>query len=280
MKISGFTIARNAVKLHYPIVESITSILPIVDEFVVNVGKSEDETLKLIQSIKSPKIKIVETIWDMSHGPAVLSGQTNVALKECKGDWAFYLQSDEVIHEADLWLLKFWTRFYLNKKDVDALRFYWFHFYGSHFRYRIDKGWYQKQDRIIRNNGTVESYGDAFAFRRKDGKPLSVRPTYCFLYHYGWTHSSEEMAERRLNAGEIWSEDFKEIKETGRYKFGDLDRFPVYFGSHPKVMRERIQKSSFSRDDLKTITKKYWWHPFKILKVRYKTPKRIKYAIE
>ena len=61
MKISGFTIARNVVKYDYPIVEAITSILPLCDEVIVAVGKSEDDTLALIKSINSPKIKIIET---------------------------------------------------------------------------------------------------------------------------------------------------------------------------------------------------------------------------
>src|SRR5665213_914838 len=102
MKISGFTIVRNAVKFNYPVVESICSILPICDEFIVNVGDSDDGTLEMIKSIASPKIKIIETKWDMSQGPTVLSEQTNIALKHCSGQWAFYLQTDEVIHERDL----------------------------------------------------------------------------------------------------------------------------------------------------------------------------------
>ena len=57
---------RNAVKFDYPIVESIKSILPIVDEYMVAVGNSDDGTLELIRSINSPKIKIIETIWDDS----------------------------------------------------------------------------------------------------------------------------------------------------------------------------------------------------------------------
>ena len=101
MKISGFTIVRNAVKFNYPVVASIRSILPICDEFIVNVGDSQDGTLELIRSIGSPKIRIIQTQWDMGQGSQVLSQQTNLTLKECRGDWAFYLQSDEVIHEAD-----------------------------------------------------------------------------------------------------------------------------------------------------------------------------------
>ena len=64
MKVSGFTFVRNAVKYDYPVVESIRSILPAVDEFIVNVGRCDDGTLELIRSIRDPKIKIVESVWD------------------------------------------------------------------------------------------------------------------------------------------------------------------------------------------------------------------------
>ena len=69
MKVTGFSFIRNGVKFDFPIVEAIKSILPICDEFVVAVGKSEDDTLGLIQSIGSPKIKIIETVWDESLRP-------------------------------------------------------------------------------------------------------------------------------------------------------------------------------------------------------------------
>lgn len=49
MKISGFTIIRNAVLNDYPITEAIRSILPVVDEMIVLVGDSEDETEALIK---------------------------------------------------------------------------------------------------------------------------------------------------------------------------------------------------------------------------------------
>ncbi len=152
MKVSGFTIARNAVKYNYPIVESIKSILPLCDEFIVNVGDSDDRTLELIQSIKDPKIKIIQNKWDFSRGEIVLAEQTNIALSKCSGDWAFYLQSDEVVHEKDLPKIRKLMQKYLNDDNVDTLRFKWLHFYGSFNRYRIDSGWFQKEDRIIKNN--------------------------------------------------------------------------------------------------------------------------------
>ena len=38
VKLSAFTIIKNAVKFDYPLIESIKSVLPIVDEYVINAG--------------------------------------------------------------------------------------------------------------------------------------------------------------------------------------------------------------------------------------------------
>ena len=279
MKISGFTIARNAIKFHYPLLESIQSILPICDEFVVNVGDSEDGTLRLIELIKNPKIKIIQNKWDMSMGKEVLSYQTNLALKECRGDWAFYLQSDEVIHQSDLSKLKNIMIKNLSNSSVDALRFKWLHFYGSYYRYRIDAGWYQKQDRIIRNNGEVESYGDAYSFHRKDGKVLRSLQTDCLLYHYGWVHSNQIMAQRRTNAEQIGFVALKEDERKDQYHYGNLNRFPIYFGSHPQRMDHLVKGHQLSVDDWKQIARRQFWNPLLWTRARFKTGKRVKEKI-
>ncbi len=280
MKISGCTIVRNGIRLQYPIVESICSILPICDEFIVNVGDSDDGTLALIQSIGSPKLKIIETVWDFTNKEKVLSQQTNVAIGHCTGDWIFYLQTDEVVHESDLLKIKRCMEDNLRNCAVDALRFRWFHFFGSHFRYRIDRGWYQKQDRIIRNDGGIESYDDAFSFRRKNGQSLRIKSTGCFIYHYGWVFTPEEMAKRRINSGKIWGDDRSREEKTGRYEFGNLKRFPIYFGTHPSVMRDLIAKHEVSRKDWSQIRSWYFWNPILWMRLRYKTGYRVKHRIE
>lgn len=43
MKISGFTMVRNATKYYFPIKESILSILPIVDEFIIALGDNDPD---------------------------------------------------------------------------------------------------------------------------------------------------------------------------------------------------------------------------------------------
>ncbi len=103
MKVVGFTFIRNAITYDYPIVEAIQSILPLCDQVVVAVGQSTDATLELIKNIDSPKIKIIETVWDDSlrEGGRVLAEETNKAYQAIDedADWCFYIQGDEVMHE-------------------------------------------------------------------------------------------------------------------------------------------------------------------------------------
>ena len=135
MKISGFTFCRNAVKYDYPIVESITSALPLCDEFIVNVGRCGDGTLELIQSIRDPKIKIVESVWDESlrQGGLIYSQQTNIALAHCTGDWAFYIQADEVFHEDDLPVLRRSMEQHAGNPNVKGLLFRYLHFIADYW---------------------------------------------------------------------------------------------------------------------------------------------------
>ncbi len=279
MKISGFTIVRNAAKFHYPVLESIRSILPLCDEFIVNVGNSDDQTLSLIESLNDSKIRIIKTDWDFSKGNIELSNQTNIALQQCKGDWAFYLQSDELIHEMDLPKLRFAMKKCL-ALDIDALRFSWLHFYGSYYRYRIDSGWYQKQDRIIRNNGSIKSIGDAYGFGRIDGKPLRRCQAGCFLYHYGWVMPEGVMTKRRVNAEMMGITTLKDEEKTQVYCYGDLNRFPVYFGSHPAQIKEKMVSHSLSQRDWQDVRRRNIFNPLLYLRLRYKTFRRQKIRIE
>ena len=105
MKVSGFTFLRNAQRLGYCFVESIRSILPIVDEFVIALGPSDDATGEMIQKIGDPKIRVIHTHWnerirnDLKVKGYVYGQQKSIALFNCTGDWAFYLEGDEVVHE-------------------------------------------------------------------------------------------------------------------------------------------------------------------------------------
>lgn len=253
MKISGFTFCRNAVKYDYPIVESIQSILPIVDEFIVNIGKSEDETLKLIQSISDPKIRIIESVWDESlrKDGLIFSQQTNIALRQCSGDWAFYLQADEVVHEDDLPGLVRKMKEALAKPDILGLNFRYLHFYGDY--YSINPWFYRRAVRIIRNNGEVESFGDAVGFCNKRTNEFlhpkdSQRclPSSACIFHYSYVKDPRVLVEKvRFQAsrhhGDAIPEGQAKRLEKDRYEFDQYDILKEFKGSHPRVMSNRLQ---------------------------------------
>lgn len=162
MKVSGFTIIRNGVSFSYPFKEAILSILPLCDEFIVNVGDSDDGTLEAVESIGNEKIKIVRRQWDMrlrEHGQ-LLSVETNHALKECRGDWCFYIQADEVLHETFFPVVSEAMQKYLTDRKVEGLMFRYKHFYGSYDYYQDNyRRWYVRQARVIRRKPDIMSWG-------------------------------------------------------------------------------------------------------------------------
>ncbi len=108
--LSGFTLVRNAVKLDFPIVPAIRSVLEVCDEVVVNVGKSEDATRDLVASVGDPRVRILDSVWDFTLKNEMISRETLKAMAACRGEWGIYIQADEVLEESGAHLLREKTR--------------------------------------------------------------------------------------------------------------------------------------------------------------------------
>lgn len=134
MRVSGFTFARNVLHLDYPIIESIRSILPLVDESVVALGDSDDGTRESLLAIGDSRIRIVDTRWNpnIRDGGFVFAQQSNVALFNCTGEWAIYLQPDELIHERDHERLLELMRHYRSDDRIEGLALRRLSFYGDY----------------------------------------------------------------------------------------------------------------------------------------------------
>lgn len=256
MKISGFTIAKNAVKYDYPIIESITSILPVCDEFIIGVGRSEDSTLDLIKSIKSEKIVVFESVWDDSlrKDGRLLAVETNKALRKCTGDWCFYIQADEVVHEKDLQKIKSSAGKCFNNKIIEGLEFDFIHFYGSYNTFQDNRReWYKHEIRIVRNREDIYSFGDAMGFRKKNSKgeweKLKTKNTNALIYHYGWVKPPGIMKVKKIETDKMYLPD--EIIEKEKQVINEeniyLDKYDLsYFKStHPSVMNERVNAADW-----------------------------------
>jgi hypothetical protein len=251
MKVSGFTFIRNAVKFDYPVVEAITSVLPMVDEFIVMAGNSEDSTNELIASIPSDKIKIFHSVWDDSlrSGGRVLALETDKAMEHISADsdWAFYIQADEVVHETFHAQALESMRRWKDDKRVEGLLFNYTHFYGSYDFIGDSRRWYRKEVRIIRPRIGVQSWKDAQGFRI-DGKPLKVKEIGASIYHYGWVKPPEQQQAKQEYFHKLWHDDqwMKEnIPEVAEFDYSSIDSVARFEGTHPSVMQARVDHQNW-----------------------------------
>ena len=268
MRISGFSIARRAIDLGYPIQESLRSMLPLVDELIVNVGDADDGTWEAVQDIGDPKISAFRSTWDLAQPSALtLSEETNKALARCRGEWAIYLQADEVLHEAELPKLHEAMRRYRHTK-AETISLCYYHFYRTYSTYQDDpRGWYRRATRVVRTGIGIESVGDGCAFKVRRGENLDYprrKDIGVRVYHYGWVRDPDVLLRKQRNLERLYhstawleqhglSEDFdpRDLLENTR----DLR---VFTGAHPAVMHERIAAADWQRG-IETVTRGPSW---------------------
>lgn len=258
MTISGFSFVRNGVKLYYPVVESIKSILPICSEFVVVVGRGDpdDTTREEIATIEDPKVHIIDTEWDEEQYTrgSVHARQTDIAKEACSGDWCFYLQADEVVHEKDLPVIEERCRELNDDVEVEGLLFKYRHFWGDYDHYHRGAGWYPNEIRIVRNLPEIHSWQSAQSFRyfseyrhprqEEHTRKLQVAESGAEIFHYGWVRPPERMQRKNtefksIHWGKKRARDYSE-KAPELFDYGPLALVPKYRGTHPEVMQDRI----------------------------------------
>ena len=255
MRISGFSFVRDAVRLHSPIREAVESLLPLVDEFIVTVGPSEDGTANRIRQIGDPRVKIIETDWDPEHfvHGRINAVQTDLAMDACSGDWGFYLQADEVCHEDDLPRLRAAMERWLPDDEVEGFLFDYLHFWGDFDHVHWTRNWYRREVRIVRLDPSIRSYKSAQGFRR-DGQKLRVRHAGGRIFHYGWVRPPEvmkrkQMALDRLHHPEEWVRRRHGDGVSVAFDYGSLDHLRRFEGTHPAVMRDWIASKTWRAED-------------------------------
>lgn len=245
INIQGFSLLRNGIKYDYPFIESLSSLQGLCEDVFLALGDSEDDTEEKLKELAP--LEVIPTKWDpalMGDGGQILSQQTNIALEAARGSrssensWGFYLQTDELIHEADIQRIK---------EDIaeaeasgcDAVRFRYYHFWLNHNQVAISKRWYPQEVRAIRLDSNIRSHGDAQGFSGI-GKVFESDVT---IYHYGHVREEEkrqakqELLMKMIRPGDKLS---KYMKRESR-DFNQTETLPFY-GPHPKWMRERIER--------------------------------------
>ena len=246
--ISGFTFLRNAVDLGYPFIESIRSLLPLVDEFVIALGLGSDRTLERVRALREPKIRIIETVWNerMAERGFVYAQQKMIAQYACLGDWAFYLEGDEVLHEDDLTAIRESIDRQHCNPAVEALVFDYLHFYGSPNWLAVSPAWYRRECRLIRN--TIRSYAPDGQYwvvmdRNRRGRLPRAALAQARVFHYGHVRQEAAMQRKLDQVSRYWcsvppSVDYGRIDECALAPFR---------GSHPAVMQRWLEVAAQRR---------------------------------
>lgn len=264
MKISGFSFVRNGIKLYYPLKEAIESILPICDEFVIAVGEGDedDNSREVVESINSPKIKIFDTVWEEKYWKKgkINAIQTNIAKEACSGDWCFYLQADEVVHEKYLDTIAARCEKFEKDDRIEGLLFDYKHFWGDYHHYFRSHAWYPREIRIVKNHPNIHSWQSAQSFRYAEKfddphqeigtRKLNVALANAEVFHYGWVRPPHLMRTKMKALNTVhWgkdkaSQDYEQ--KAKEFDFGPLSFADEFKDTHPAVMKEMISKFNWA----------------------------------
>jgi len=255
MTIDGFTYVRNGIKMGYPFIQSIQSILPLVDNVFVAVGDSTDGTRELIESLNNPKIHIIDTVWDNEKraNGEIFREQSNIGLERAKGDWCFHIQADEVIHEDAYEEIRKSIELADKQEDVDGVLFPFLHFWGDYQHIRNTRRTHAFEIRAFKNHRQIKSYKDSQGFRIFDekapelGRKLTVIKTKAQIFHYSYTRNPKLMTQKTNYFHRFWHSDkwLQENTTARDFDFNDVDVLEPFTASHPKCMTEVIAKKDW-----------------------------------
>lgn len=253
MKVVGFSFVRNAIKYDYPIIEAVTSVLPLCDEFVLAVGASEDDTLEMVKNI-DPKVRIIETVWDDSlrEGGHVLAAETMKAYEALPvdADWCIYIQGDETMHDAEHGAIRSAMETWKDDPEVEGLVFDYRHFYGSYDYIGDSPRWYAREVRVVRKDPEIYSFRDAQGFQKK-GRPLKAKLAHAHVHHYGWVKHPKHQQAKQESFNKLWHSDEwvdQHVDKVSEFDYSKIDSLARFEGTHPTVMQDRIDKTNWEFD--------------------------------
>ena len=241
MQVSGFTMVRNATRLDFPLEASVRSLLPGVDELVVNVGRSDDDTLDRVRAIGDPKIRILESDWDPSRGPAMLAIETERARVACRFPWGIYIQADEVLEEGGAARLREVIAAVDADARVEGVVVEYRHFYGGFDSVAVNRRWYRRECRAIRLDASlgIHSFRDAQGFRvGPEERRIRAVPSGVVMHHYGWARPAWALAAKRAADNAIYH--WRGKMDQQRPLLPWFPGIARYTGEHPPEVREWI----------------------------------------
>ena len=259
MTIDGFTYVRNGIKMGYPFIASINSILPLVDRIFVVVGDSDDGTREAVTNIDNDKIIIIDSVWDdeKRKNGTVFKEQSNIGLEQVDADWAFHIQADEVFLESDIENIRKYLDIANSRNDVDGLLFPFYHFWGDYAHIWNTRRSHPFEIRAFKNNGKIQSFRDSQGFRIFEseddeiGKKLRVINTGVRVFHYSYTRHPKLMRVKqnyfiRFWRSDAWLKKHNNNNNNVEFDYNNIDHLEEYTGEHPNSMTEIIKNKDWN----------------------------------
>ena len=257
MKLAGFSYIYNADKFDIPIIESVKSVIDVVDQFVLTVCYSEDNTLEMCKQLQAKypnKIKLLERNWVIDfHEISSLANWTKDHI-DVDVDVCFSLQADEVMHEKDLDELVSLPQI-MKEQNKTACRWNYLHFLNSQTTFPFC---YSSLVRVVKYNTMWNVTGDGVQFVFGNGllPENMIYNSNIEIFHYGKMKSPEKGFQKEISFQNLFTSlgfPDKRMAEM-QNKFGKEYCDYLYLfkehvvnktikkfdGTHPKVMEKRI----------------------------------------
>lgn len=246
-----FTLAYNLNKIKYPWRASIASALHYANEVIVMECFSTDGTYEELEQLASttPKLKIIRHPWGTTSW--IQKTLAEIACKEAKSDWIFYLNADEVIHHDSIFNFAL-----LKRMGFKFGRTHYTHFLGN-----FHTTWPFIYDTVTRTmNGNIAEWSNDAAQIDCDHTKAMEMPVD--IYHYG-----KVSVGREIEAG-IKEQEFQQlyvefgfpdkplmkiIEERGCLDYADMfrnrwkengepDQSKPFTGTHPVFVLDWIKQ--------------------------------------
>ena len=236
--LSGFIVLQNSDFDRYPVVEAIESVAQLCDEIVLLLPDADAFAEQVLRDIHYENFRPFYEQSSASHAE-----QIQFAISQCRGDWLFHLQPDEVLHDEYLPIIRNALDKYASDASIDALVFSHRHFFGSYrFCHPASKKFYEKEIRLMKKRSDLVPTSDGRTVLRSDGMQLASIEIDAEMYHYACVpppnrvEITTEFTTLRYPARADGDSTSGFVAEAGTSLF----RFT---GTHPTVMTRRIVHS-------------------------------------
>lgn len=249
-RLSAYSYLYQGVAFDYPFIESLQSVLPVVDELVVTYAEPcPDGTYEQLLRLAAhyPQLRLLPSrLWTAPDKPldgSLIRQAAEEAMAACTGDWLWHLQADEVYSNADAKKVRELVNV-SHHQDVHGFIFNVLHFYGDANTVvgpqGAAAGWYLQCVRLSRK-GAGQHEGDAWTQSLIPAVAHGLRRTDITLYHYGHLRQAAVAEDKNRFMYSLYRADGQRPAHFVRPEQTQHCLVP-FDGQHPESMAPRLAR--------------------------------------